>query len=122
MERLTPTSALAKLSEISGRQFMDVFVHGSLEVEIYKPSKADLQKPHTRDEVYVVISGSGQFTKGEVRHPFQVGEVLFVPAGVEHRFEDFTEDFATWVFFYGSEGGEDKTHNNRCHATDYAGA
>ena len=122
MERLTPTSALAKLSEISGRQFMDVFVHGSLEVEIYKPSKVDLQKPHTRDEVYVVISGSGQFTKGEVRHPFQVGEVLFVPAGVEHRFEDFTEDFATWVFFYGPEGGEDKTHNNQCHTTGYAGA
>ena len=34
------------------------------------------------------------------------GEALFVPAGVEHRFEDFTPDFATWVFFYGPEGGE----------------
>lgn len=101
MERLTPTSALAKLAEISGRQFMGVFVHGSLEVEIYKPDKVDLQNPHTRDEVYVVISGSGQFLKGGVRHPFQAGEVLFVPAGVEHRFEDFTEDFATWVFFFG---------------------
>ena len=36
MEHLTPTSVLAKLSEITGRQFMSVFVHGSLEVEIYK--------------------------------------------------------------------------------------
>ena len=40
---------------------------------------------------------------GGVRQPFIPGEVLFVPAGVEHRFEDFTEDFATWVFFFGPE-------------------
>lgn len=108
MQRLTPASALAKLSEVTGRQFMGVFHHGSLEVEIYKPTKIDSQKPHTRDEVYIVISGSGLFINGEVRHPFQAGEVLFVPAGVEHRFESFTEDFATWVIFYGPEGGEAK--------------
>ena len=107
MERLTPASALAKLSEVGERRFIGVFSHGSLKVEIYKPKKVDLQKPHTRDEVYVVISGSGRFINGGARHPFQAGEVLFVSAGVEHRFEDFTEDFATWVLFYGPEGGED---------------
>lgn len=85
---------------------MGVFRHGSLEVEIYKPIKVDLQKPHTRDEVYIIISGSGLFINGKVRHPFQAGEVLFVAAGIEHRFENFTEDFVTWVFFYGPEGGE----------------
>lgn len=109
MQRLTPISALAKLAEVTGRKFIGVFQHGSLEVEIYKPVKIDLQKPHTRDEVYIVISGSGFFINGEIRHPFQAGEVLFVPAGVEHRFENFTEDFATWVFFYGPEGGEVNT-------------
>lgn len=108
MQRLTPDSALAKLSEVAGNQFLGVFRHGSLEVEIYKPDKIDLQKPHTRDEIYIVISGSGLFINGEARHPFQAGEVLFVPAGVEHRFENFTKDFVTWVFFYGPEGGEAK--------------
>lgn len=34
------------------------------------------------------------------------GDLLFVPAGVEHRFGPFTDDFATWVLFYGPEGGE----------------
>jgi len=34
------------------------------------------------------------------------GDVLFVAAGVEHRFSKFTDDFATWVFFYGPQGGE----------------
>jgi hypothetical protein len=32
--------------------------------------------------------------------------VLFVPASVEHRFEDFTDDLVVWVVFYGQEGGE----------------
>jgi hypothetical protein len=31
---------------------------------------------------------------------------MFVAAGVEHRFEDFTDDLAVWVMFYGPEGGE----------------
>jgi hypothetical protein len=30
----------------------------------------------------------------------------FSPAGVPHLFEDFTDDFGTWVIFYGPEGGE----------------
>jgi hypothetical protein len=34
------------------------------------------------------------------------GTLLFVAAGRPHRFEDFTADFATWVLFYGPEGGE----------------
>ena len=32
--------------------------------------------------------------------------LLFVKAGHEHRFENFTDDFATWVIFYGPDGGE----------------
>jgi mannose-6-phosphate isomerase-like protein (cupin superfamily) len=36
----------------------------------------------------------------------QEKDVLFVPAGVEHRFENFTDDFTTWVIFYGQKGGE----------------
>ena len=43
---------------------------------------------------------------GEERHPFNAGDLLFVPAGVVHRFEDFSDDFSTWVIFYGPEGGE----------------
>ncbi|HYO13307.1 MAG TPA: cupin domain-containing protein [Thermoanaerobaculia bacterium] len=106
--RLTSANALARLADESGREFVTLFRHGTLEVEIYKPDRVDRQTPHTRDEVYVVISGSGTFVNGEERHPFEAGEVLFVPAGVVHRFEDFTEGFATWVVFYGPEGGEAK--------------
>jgi mannose-6-phosphate isomerase-like protein (cupin superfamily) len=89
-----------------GRAFVELFQHGSLSVELYRPKGQDLQKPHTRDEVYVVISGSGYFMNGGERRPFGPGELLFVPASAVHRFEEFSEDFATWVIFYGPEGGE----------------
>jgi len=87
-------------------EFATLFRHGTLEVEFYRPEGVDRQTPHTRDELYVVASGTGVFVNGETRRPFEPGEVLFVPAGAEHRFEDFSDDFATWVFFYGPEGGE----------------
>jgi mannose-6-phosphate isomerase-like protein (cupin superfamily) len=104
MKRLTTKDALTRLAK--GKEFMSLFRHGSLEIEIYKPVKIDRQAPHTRDEFYVVIAGSGFFVNGSDRRPFEAGEVLFVPAGVAHRFEDFSDDFSTWVFFYGPEGGE----------------
>lgn len=102
---LTPARAAAALHE-AGTPFVSLFRHGTLAVEYYAPERVDRQTPHTRDEVYVVIRGHGTFVNGDARHPFAPGQVLFAPAGVPHRFEDFTDDFATWVFFYGPEGGE----------------
>jgi mannose-6-phosphate isomerase-like protein (cupin superfamily) len=106
MTRLTPENGLSRLADTAGSAFLELLSHGTLSIEIYKPVESDRQTPHSRDEVYVVISGKGQFVNGDTRHPFEPGEVLFVPAGVEHRFEHFTDDFATWVLFYGPEGGE----------------
>jgi mannose-6-phosphate isomerase-like protein (cupin superfamily) len=83
-----------------------VFEHGSLQVKMYRPSGRDPQKPHTRDEVYVIAKGTGWFVNDGARHAFQAGDLLFVPAGVEHRFEQFSPDFCTWVLFYGPVGGE----------------
>lgn len=37
--------------------------------------------------------------------PFRPGDFLFVPAGMSHRFEDFGDDMAVWVMFYGPKGG-----------------
>jgi mannose-6-phosphate isomerase-like protein (cupin superfamily) len=89
-----------------GERFTEAFSHGSLVVELYAPDGVDPQKPHTRDEVYFVISGSGEFVMAGERTRFSAGDALFAGAGVEHRFEHFTTDFATWVVFYGPEGGE----------------
>jgi mannose-6-phosphate isomerase-like protein (cupin superfamily) len=104
--RSSAQEALALLPAPGGKRFAEVFVHGTLAVEIYAPRGTDPQQPHTRDEVYVVISGTGEFLNGEARNRFGPGDVLFVPAGVVHRFENFSDDLAVWVFFYGPEGGE----------------
>ena len=103
---VTLAEALSRVPGPGGKRFAVVLDHGTLSVEIYAPRGADPQIPHTRDELYVVMSGSGQFVNGDERHRFGPGDVLFVPAGVPHRFEEFSEDLAVWVIFYGPEGGE----------------
>jgi mannose-6-phosphate isomerase-like protein (cupin superfamily) len=88
--------------------FAQLFRHGTMSVEIYQPREVDLQQPHLQDEIYVIISGSGIFQLGAEQFPFSAGDLLFVPAGVEHRFVQFSQDFSTWVIFYGAAGGEAK--------------
>jgi mannose-6-phosphate isomerase-like protein (cupin superfamily) len=90
----------------NGERYIELFRHGTLSVELYAPRGTDPQHPHTRDEIYVVVSGTGKFRRETEEFSFGRGDVLFVPAGKEHRFVDFSDDFATWVFFYGPEGGE----------------
>jgi mannose-6-phosphate isomerase-like protein (cupin superfamily) len=107
MTRLEPSNFLAKLPGPKGERFVSAFKHGTLEVELYAPRGHDPQTPHRRDEVYVVVSGEGEFVHGGERDRFVPGDVLFVAAGVEHRFEGFGDDFAAWVFFYGPDGGEE---------------
>ncbi|HEX6107714.1 MAG TPA: cupin domain-containing protein [Gemmatimonadales bacterium] len=104
--RRTVADALRRLPGPNGERFVELFTHGTLSVELYAPRGEDPQKPHTRDEVYVVVQGSGEFVNGGERHSFGPGDLLFVPAGVTHRFERFTDDLAVWVMFYGPEGGE----------------
>lgn len=89
-----------------GKLYAELFCHGTLTVEIYAPKGIDLQQPHTRDELYIVVAGRGWFSVEGRRVEFAPGDALFAAAGEDHRFEDFTEDLLTWVVFYGPEGGE----------------
>jgi mannose-6-phosphate isomerase-like protein (cupin superfamily) len=103
--QISTKEALGKLSN-SNQLFLELFTHGTLSVEVYKPKEKDFQQPHEKDEIYIVISGEGDFYLDGKTVKFQKGDFLFVPAGVEHRFENFSEDFSTWVIFYGEKGGE----------------
>ncbi|WP_428393728.1 cupin domain-containing protein [Lichenicoccus sp.] len=82
---------------------------GTMKVGLYAPKGEDRQGPHKQDELYIVIRGSGDFIKGEERRRFAAHDVLFVEAGMMHRFENFSADFATWVVFWGPLGGEGET-------------
>lgn len=89
-----------------GRRSAEILRHGSLEVRWYAPQGTDPQPPHDRDEIYIVASGRGMFVRGEERVACGPNDLLFVPARVAHRFEEFSPDFATWVVFWGPKGGE----------------
>lgn len=104
--RLSLHDAMARVPTADGKRFALLFSHGTLEVEMYAPLGKDMQQPHARDEVYVVAKGSGTFLRGTERYRFGAGDLLFVPAGEVHRFEEFTDDLAVWVMFYGPNGGE----------------
>ena len=97
---------LGKLPADGRIRYVSAYRHGTLEVELYAPQGADKQTPHSRDELYVVAAGTGTFRAGGRAMTFKAGDALFVPAGMDHRFEDFNGHFATWVMFYGPEGGE----------------
>ncbi|TAM51889.1 MAG: cupin domain-containing protein [Paraburkholderia sp.] len=100
--RIAQTDAAHVLSGLP-QPFAVLFQRADVSVELFAPRKIDTQSPHTRDELYIVASGSGVFVRAGQRTEFQSGDLLFVPAHVEHRFEQFTGDFRTWVIFFGPE-------------------
>ena len=97
--QLIPEYLLSQLPTTTGKHFIEAFCKEKLSIEMYKPDKIDLQTPHTQDEIYVIVAGSGMFQNGEEHYPFKANDLIFVPAFVEHRFYDFTDDFSTWVVF-----------------------
>lgn len=93
-----------------GTPFVQAMAHGSMRVELFAPGTSglgqDIQQPHAQDELYVVQRGHSAFWLHDQRVNANPGDALFVPAGTPHRFEHFTDDFVTWVVFYGPQGGE----------------
>ena len=105
-DRHTLEKALQLVAASDDKAYGVLLEHGTLELGFYKPDGVDPQEAHTQDEIYIIQFGSGYFVNGDKRMPFEPGEALFVAAGVVHRFEEFTDDFAAWVVFYGPQGGE----------------
>ena len=93
-----------------GTPFVPALAHGSLSVELFAPATSqlgrDIQQPHAQDELYVVQRGTSDFWRDGSTVAVQAGDILFVPAGLAHRFESFSPDFVTWVVFYGPPHGE----------------
>ena len=90
----------------SQKSYLEFLRSQSLSVGLYVLSagEADLQQPHTEDEVYYVIRGRSRFKAGDEDRSVERGSVLFVEAGVEHRFHAIQEDLEILVFFAPPEG------------------
>ncbi|MGE5110729.1 MAG: cupin domain-containing protein [Acidobacteriaceae bacterium] len=100
-ESLIPTPA--------GEHFLTVLQRGTLTAKLslgrFAP-RPNRQTPHLQDELYVIVRGHGVLFHDGRLDPFHAGDLIFVAAGTEHHFEEFSDDLAVWVLFYGPEGGE----------------
>ncbi len=101
--------ALAELlrrQAASGRPYLEFLREASMSLGLYVlPADAmDGQSPHTEDEAYVVLAGFGRFTAGDETRDVRAGDVLFVAAGVPHRFHDIEDELHLLVAFALPEG------------------
>lgn len=90
----------------SGRPYLEFLTVPDLSVGLYvlAPGEPDRQSPHTEDEVYYVIAGRATVTVGDERREVGEGAVIFVAAGVAHRFSEITEELRLLVMFGPAEG------------------
>ena len=100
---VSPANARSKGPPPPGNLAVPILSNNGIDLEFYAPLNRDPQQPHTRDELYFVATGSGVFFDGEQRRQVQQGDMVFVPAGRAHRFEEFSIDFTVWVVFFGPE-------------------
>jgi mannose-6-phosphate isomerase-like protein (cupin superfamily) len=79
-----------------------IFRGGTLDVWLAgRPAVSPTQLgSHEQDEVYIVLRGRGVLFHDGKRDAFEAGDLMFVAAGIEHRFEDFSDDLEVWVVFY----------------------
>lgn len=100
--------ALAQLlaeQQANGRPYLEFLRSPSLSVGLYvlDSGSIDGQSPHTEDEVYVVLAGRSRFTSGDEVRDVAPGDVIFVAAGVVHRFHDIAERLQLVVIFAPAE-------------------
>lgn len=94
-------SGIRRQQEHSGRAYLEFLRVAPLSVGLYvlEAGGTDNQPVHDRDEVYHVLAGRAVLTLGEDRRAVRPGSVVYVKAGVEHRFVEIEDDLEVLVFF-----------------------
>ena len=89
----------------SGRLYHEFISVPDLSGGLYvlEAGAVDPQSPHTEDELYVVMSGRARVAVGDEVRAIEAGSVVFVGAGVEHRFHDIEERLVLLVMFGPAE-------------------
>ena len=101
MDRALSLEALLAARAAAGRPYAEVLRVEAFSVGVYElgVGAEDLQRPHSEDELYAVLRGKAAFTMAGETHPVAPGALLYVPAGVPHRFHDIEEDLSLLVVF-----------------------
>jgi mannose-6-phosphate isomerase-like protein (cupin superfamily) len=99
---------LAKQRERSDERYLEFLAVSTMSTGIYflPQGAVDTQQPHTEDEVYYVVSGSGAISVACEDRPVGPGSVVFVEAKVDHRFHSITEDMTIFVVFAPARGSQ----------------
>jgi mannose-6-phosphate isomerase-like protein (cupin superfamily) len=79
---------------------IEPFSRNGVTLVFFAPHGIDHQTFHDKNEFYFISRGTGQLVMDGSLVKFRAGDVLFVEAGKEHHFENFTDDFATWAVFF----------------------
>jgi mannose-6-phosphate isomerase-like protein (cupin superfamily) len=79
---------------------IEPFEKAGVKLVFFAPRGTDYQTSHDEDEFYFIVRGTGEIVIAGERQAFAAGDVFFVEAGVEHRFEGFSDDCATWAIFF----------------------
>ncbi len=89
----------------SNRLYLEFLRVPALSMGVYTlpAGTEDPQQPHDEDEVYYVTHGMATIRVGGADQPVVPGSIIYVPAHVEHRFHDVTEDLTVLVFFAPAE-------------------
>jgi mannose-6-phosphate isomerase-like protein (cupin superfamily) len=90
----------------SGRLYHEFLRVPDLSAGIYTldAGATDPQRPHTEDELYYIVAGRGLISVGDETRPVVPGSVVFVAAGVAHRFHDIAQRLEILVVFGPAEG------------------
>lgn len=97
------------LREISEtRRYVEFLRRPAMSAGVYvlPAGASDLQTPHREDEIYYVVRGTAKLRLGPEERPVYAGDVIFVEAGLEHRFFDIENELAVLVVFAPAESAE----------------
>lgn len=100
-ERIFELQDLVARLEKEGGYFLDFLKVRDLEagVIVLHPGEEDTQEPHSADELYYIIEGSGFIELGKSKKPVKKGSIIFVPAKMHHRFYGNREDLVVLYMF-----------------------
>lgn len=79
---------------------LEPFEKAGVRLVFFAPRGVDHQTWHEEDEFYFIVRGTGEIVVAEESTSLAAGDVFFVEKNVEHRFENFTDDFVTWAIFF----------------------
>ena len=84
-----------------GKLYVEFLRQPSISAGLYvlAAGSEDPQQPHTEDEVYYVVRGRATIRVAEEDRPVGPGSVIYVAAGVPHRFHTIEQDLEILVIF-----------------------